>query len=99
MTEPRPPKNTEEVVEFFLGAVVMKEPKDPPKQQYRQRENAAEVRGYCKAQEDLRHFLSQIEGKTKAAERGRALAEERHPDQQQPVTMTLGGKPTRMWIG
>lgn len=93
--EKRPPKNTEEVIEFFLGSVVMQIPKELPTQQYKQREIAAEVRGYNKAQEDLRDFLAQIEGKTKAAERGRSLATSRHKNQMRSHRM--GGM--RLWMG
>lgn len=56
-------------VEAFLELVISP-PEKEPKQQYLQRENAAEIRGYNKAQEQLRGILelNGTEGAVKLAE-------------------------------
>lgn len=56
-------------------------PDEPPKQQYRQRENQAQIIGFNMAQEALRTVLRE-QG---AAEDIKALAEVRSEKQQQPI--------------
>lgn len=90
--EGRAPRNAEEAVEAFLR-LVMTHPKKQPKTQRQQHENAVMVATFNRAQETLRDALSQVEGKTKQAERARQLAEVREDGQQRP--MAIGGM--RVW--
>lgn len=91
--DPKPepaPLTLEQVVTEFLELAIL-EPDKPPKQQYRQRENRAQVVGYCQAQEHLRKIL-EIHGATVEV---RALAAVRNDKQQRPM---VGPGGMSMWV-
>lgn len=69
-----------ELVRVFLTSAFV-EPSEPPRQQYRQRENRAQVIGFHQAQEHLRHLLKHYG----AGEDTVALAEVRDDKQLRPM--------------